>query len=117
MVLNHLKSKQISELFEFDQLSNARKLDAAFSGFDEETPTFFPTFKLVKAHHQESDSDVKSEEFAIATVSVNDSLSLNYYLQRIPAYCDRILVKSAKVAKKKNDFPPLFVCLFVCFFF
>jgi hypothetical protein len=95
-VLNSLRSNQIAELFEADQLTHARKMEAAFAGFDEDPPQFFPTFKLVKSNAAESE-DAKSEEFAVATIQRSDGHALNYFLQRIPAFCDRILVKSAKV--------------------
>lgn len=99
-----LRAKQLGELLEADQLTAARKLDQAFAGFDEDAPSFFPTFKLAKSAATGADAGadehVKAEpskEFEIATVHTPDGIALNYVLQRIPAFCDRILVKSAKV--------------------
>ncbi len=105
-VASYLRSGTVTPLFEADQLTNARRDELAFAGFDEDIPTFFPTFKLVKnallsGGQAALPAEHEGKEFGTLAVQSPDGTQLSYYLERVPSYCDRILVKSAKHAKHR----------------
>jgi hypothetical protein len=98
-VVSHLRTGTIAPLFEHDQLAIARRDELAFGGFDEETPTFYPTFKMVKSGAALQSEEPK--EFGTAVIQGPDGAVLSYYLERVPSFCDRVLVRSGKHAKHR----------------
>ena len=105
-LFDQLRSRDMAPLFANDQLCNARLAEDAFVGFEEDLPTFFPTFKLVK-RYQADGANAVAEQRTVAesssehpTHSVpagkDGSQNIQYLLQRTPSFTDRILVKSAR---------------------
>ena len=127
-VVSHLRAGSLGPLLDYDQLTTARKEELAFGGFDEDAPTFFPTFKMVKnsgssgggggsssstptiedqqqqqpsQQPPQQQQQQQPKEFGTATVAAPDGTMLSYYLERVPAFCDRVLVRSGKHARHR----------------
>lgn len=97
-VLSVLNKGNPEVLARYDQLHSVRRLEQAFQGFDEEFPHFFPTFKLLKAGSRDS------LEYPTTTVNfehMDDPVQpITYYLERVPSYTDRVLVRSQSRVKQ-----------------
>lgn len=101
-VLKCVREGSFHELIEKDQLQMARKLESAFAGFDEEEPNFMPTFKLLKGGPSAAPTSGEAEfPHVVIQSPINPADHVAYYLERVPAYCDRILVRSSKGCKQR----------------